>query len=112
MNHILVGPWNQRAWAAIDKSGAWPWVYCMGHGCTLVLGRADLSDEQDSTILLAHGQHGMVSVRQLAVLRIERLTSAASALSEFDLCALLKSCSSCDYMLPCHLSHLHHQLVM
>lgn len=53
MNHILVGPRNQRAWAGVDKSGAWPWVYRTGHVCTLVLGWAHLSDEQDSKICLA-----------------------------------------------------------
>lgn len=96
MNHILVGPWNQRAWAGIDKSRAWPWVYCVGHVCTLVLGWGHLSDEQDSKIWPGHGQHGVVFLRQLAVLWIERLASTANALSEFDLYALLNSCSRCD----------------
>lgn len=51
--------------------------------CTLVLGWAHLSDEQDSKTWPGHGQHGMVFVRQLAVVWIERLASPANTLSEF-----------------------------
>lgn len=69
MNHILVGPWNQRAWAGIDKSGAWPWAYRMGHVCLLVLGWVRLSDERDNKMWPGHGQHGMVSVGQLPGLK-------------------------------------------
>jgi len=96
MNHILVGPWNQRAWAGTDKSRAWPWVYHTGHVFLLVLGWAHLSDERDSKILPGQGQHAVVFVRQLAVLWVKRLASAANALSGFDLYALLNSCSRCS----------------
>lgn len=60
MNHILVGPWNQRAWAGRDKSRAWTWVYHIGHICVIVLSLAHLSGEWDSKIQSGHRQHDMM----------------------------------------------------
>lgn len=94
MNHILVGPWNQQAWAGKDKSGAWPGMYRMGHVCMLVLGWAHLSNEQDSKIWPGHGQRGVV---------LDSLKGWL--LTEFDLYALLNSCSRCDcYLVICPIS--------